>query len=103
MDNMYYDFVNSVKAKLNEEINGRIVWEIYKNIDTVIFKISFKGFDYAYPVAGVQEYIYSGGSAEDVVENLKQDYLRTIKKTFFKSEQRKKRDEMAKLGVGAEG
>ena len=95
---MYYEFSKNVKERLSEEINGRIVYEAYPAIDTIIFKISFKEFNFAYPVANVQNLLYSGESTESIVEDFKTNYLKTIKKTFFKSEQRKKRDEMAKLG-----
>lgn len=97
---MYYEFSKNVKERLIEEINGRIVYEAYPAIDTIIFKVSFKDFDFAYPVANIQDLLYSGGSAESIVEDFKTNYLKTIKKTFFKSEQRKKRDEMAKMGIG---
>lgn len=97
---MYYEFSKNVKERLSEEINGRIVYEAYPAIDTIIFKVSFKDFDFAYPVANIQDLLYSGESAESIVENFKTNYLKTIKKTFFKSEQRKKRDEMAKMGIG---
>lgn len=99
MNEMYYEFSKNVKEKLSEEINGRIVYEAYPAIDTIIFKVSFKEFNFAYPVANVQELLYSGGSAESIVEDFKTNYLKTIKKTFFKSEQRKKRDEMVKMGI----
>lgn len=99
MNEMYYEFSKNVKERLSEEINGRIVYEAYPAIDTIIFKVSFKDFDFAYPIANVQEVLYTGGSTESIVEDFKSSYLKTIKKTFFKSEQRKKRDEMAKMGI----
>lgn len=98
MDNMYYDFAKNIKKKLCNELNGRIVFEIYDHIDTVIFKVYFKDFDYSYAVNNVQDRIYSG-IVDEIPEEFKRNYMKAIKNAFFKNENHKRRDEMAKLGV----
>ena len=98
MKTMYYDFAMNIKSKLCEDVNGRVIFEIYDPIDTVVFKIFFKDFDYSYAINNVQDRIYSG-TASEVPEEIKRQYMTTIKKAFFKTENHKRRDEMAKMGV----
>ena len=98
MNSMYYDFAMGIKTKLCEDINGRVVFEIYQDIDTVIFKINFKDFDYSYAVNNVQDRIYSG-TVDEIPEDFKNNYMKAIKKAFFKTEKHKRRDEMVKLGA----
>ena len=101
MNSMYYDFARGIKNKLCEDLNGRIVFEIYAHIDTVIFKIFFKDFDFSYAVNNIQERMYAG-SVDEIPEEIKHEYMKAIKRAFFKTEQRKRRDEMAKLGIHEE-
>jgi hypothetical protein len=98
MDSLYWDFAKNIKDKLSNDINGRIVFEIYKDIDTVIFKVFFKDFEYSYAVNNVQDRIYSG-SVEEIPEAFKKAYMSSIKKAFFKTECHKRRDERAKMEI----
>ena len=98
MNTMYYDFAMGVKTKLCEDINGKITFETYPSVDTVIFKVNFKSFNYAHAINNVQDRIYSG-TVDSIPEEFKHDYLKTIKKAFFKTDNHKKRDEMARMGV----
>lgn len=98
MDNMYIDFAKSVKAGLYQEINGRVVFEIYKEIDTIVFKVFFKDFDYAYAVNNIWDRIYSGEPTDTIVADFISGYKKAIRRAFFKSEEQKKREQMAKIG-----
>lgn len=98
MGSLYWDFAKNIKDKLSNDINGRIEFEIYKEIDTVIFKVFFKNFKYSYAVNNVQDRIYSG-SVEEIPEEFKKAYMSSIKKAFFKTESHKRRDERAKMGI----
>ena len=92
MNSMYIEFANKVKGKLIAELNGFVRYELYSNIDTVIFKICFKDFDFAYALNHVADSIYNGISVDSIVEDFKKCYLKEIKNSFFKTESRKKRD-----------
>ena len=92
MNSMYIEFANKVKGKLIEELNGYVRYELYPNIDTVIFKICFKDFDFAYALNHVSDSIYNGVTVDSIVDDFKRHYLKEIKNSFFKSEERKKRD-----------
>lgn len=92
MDQLYYDFVNQMKNKLHKEINGMIRYEVYPTVDTVIFKVRFKEFDFAFPINHISHNIYNGVSVDELVDEFKKEYLNAIKSAFFKSESRKKRD-----------
>ena len=81
-----------------EEINGRIEVETYPSIDTAIFKIYFKDFDFAYPVNNIQDHVYSGGT-EEIVEDFKHVYMAAVRKAFFKTENRKRKDQEFKMGI----
>lgn len=100
MDNMYFDFAQNIRKKLCNDLNGRIIFEIYSHIDTVIFKIYFKEFDFSYAVNNVQDRIYSG-TVDEIPEDFKRDYMKAIRNAFFKTENHKKRDELVRMGVEA--
>lgn len=93
---LYYDFANNVKSKLRKEVNGFIKYEIYPKVDTVIFKIMFKEFDYSYPVAEVQDIVYGG---KDVVGDILKDYRQAVNGAFFKTERRKNLDKGREVKV----
>ena len=93
MDQLYYDFVNQMKDGLHKEINGMIRYEVYPSIDTVIFKVRFKDFEYNYALNHISHNIYDGVTIEDHIMEFKRQYLKAIKNAFFKSEERKKREE----------
>ncbi len=97
MREIYYEFAQTMKDKLINEVNGRIEYEIYAKVDTVIFKISFKDFSFSYAINQIQDIIYSGQSYDELVEELKKKYMRTIQNAFFKSEYKKSKLEAKKL------
>lgn len=98
---VYWNFATSIREKLKEEVNGVVKFEIYGSIDTVIFKIYFKEFDFKYGISEVQSIIYDGRS-EELVENILSAYKRAILSAFFKTENRKKRDKELALGINCE-
>lgn len=100
MNELYYEFAKNVKTRLLDEINGRIVYEVYPYIDTIIFKINFKDFEFTHAINGIQDRVYTSDNAsEDVVEDLLHMYKMVILNAFFKTEERKRRDEDKKLGI----
>lgn len=94
MDQMYYNFVNDVKDKLHEEINGRIIYEVYPEVDICVFKVTFKDFTFAYAVDRVQvQWIQEGKEGViDIVNAFKVSYKDAITNAFFKTPERKERD-----------
>ena len=95
MDQLYFDFITPMMKKLHQEINGRIKYEVYPSVDTVIFKVRFKDFDYSYAIGHVSHHIYNGVTIEELVEEFKKEYLKAIKNAFFKSEYKKRREEFS--------
>lgn len=98
---MYWDFAQSIRGRLRDEVNGIVKFEIFGSIDTVIFKIYFKEFDFKYGISEVQSVIYDG-KTEEVVESILSAYKRAILSAFFKTENRKKRDAAIRLGIQKE-
>ena len=90
---VYHDFARAMFDRFKSEINGKIIYEIYPEIDTVIFKISFKDFEYSYAVNNVTHIIY-GGNQDLLVEEFLKKYRKSILSAFFKTEAHKRRDEM---------
>lgn len=97
----YWDFAQSIRERLRNEINGRIKFEIYEEIDTIVFKIFFKDFDFNYGINDVQSIIYDG-SSEEVVCDILSRYKKAILNGFFKTDDRKRRDEAIRLGIQKE-
>lgn len=98
MDDVFYEFIKTLKEKLYQELNGRIEYEAYPSIDTVIFKVFFKDFDFSYPVNNIQDHIYSG-DGDTIVSDLKQCYMSAIKKAFFKTNYKARTSQEFKMGV----
>ena len=94
MDQMYYNFVKDVKNKLHEEINGRIIYEVYPEVDVCVFKVTFKDFTFAFPVDRVKaRWIEEGKEGIiDIVNAFKTAYKDAIMNGFFKTQERKERD-----------
>ena len=80
---IYYEFTNNFFKKLCETVNGKIIYEQYPEIDTVIFKIEFKEFNFRFAIDRVSEHIYNGDS-DKLIEELKEKYKRAILNAFFK-------------------
>lgn len=97
----YWDFAQSIRERLRNEVNGLIKFEIYEEIDVIVFKIFFKDFDFNYGINNVQSIIYNG-SSEDVTNDILWRYKKAILNGFFKTEDRKRRDEAKRLGVESE-
>ncbi len=97
----YWDFAQSIRERLRNEVNGLIKFEIYEEIDTIVFKIFFKDFDFNYGINDVQSIIYDG-SSEEVVCDILSRYKKAILNGFFKTDDRKRRDEAIRLGIQKE-
>lgn len=100
MDQMYYNFVNDVKDKLKEDLNGRIIYEVYPEVDTCVFKIMFREFEFAFAVNKAKEkWIEEGREGIiDIERDFKIAYREAIEKAFFKTPERKERDRKARDG-----
>lgn len=96
VNDVYFDFAMSVKRRLNEEINARIVFEIYEDIDTIIFNIYFKGFEFKYAINDIQTIVYTGRT-DEVVTDMLSAYKGCILNSFFKSKARKERDQTKRI------
>lgn len=100
MNELYYEFAKNVKGKLLDEINGKVVFEVYPHIDAIVFKIFFKDFDFAYAVNEIQDRLYmSDAASESVVDDILHAYKKAVLGAFFKTDERKRRDEDRKLGI----
>ena len=97
----YWDFAQKIRERLRNEVNGRVKFEIYEEIDTIVFKIFFKDFDFNYGINDVQSIIYDG-SSEEVVCDILSRYKKAILNGFFKTDDRKRRDEAIRLGIQKE-
>lgn len=92
MDDVFYEFIKTLKEKLYQELNGRIEYEAYPSIDTVIFK----DFDFVYPINNIQDHIYSG-DGDTIISDLKQCYMSAIKKAFFKTDYKTRKSQEFKI------
>ena len=80
---MYYEFAKIVKEKLINSLNGYVRYELYPDVDTIIFKVKFKDFTFSYPVNGIAALVYDGRS-DEIVEDFKTRYRKSIYRAFFK-------------------
>lgn len=94
----YWDFAMAVRNKVKSEVNGIVKFEIYENINTIIFKIYFKEFNFSFGIDDVSDAIYHG-TTDEIVEKILGCYKKTILNSFFKSDDRKRRDERKRLGI----
>lgn len=97
----YWDFAQGIRGRLRNEVNGLVKFEIYEEIDTIVFKIYFKDFDFNYGINDVQSIIYDG-SSEEVICDILSRYKKAILNGFFKTDDRKRRDEAIRLGIQKE-
>ena len=97
----YWDFAQGIRNKLRNEVNGFIKFEIYEEIDTIVFKIFFKDFDFNYGINDVQSIIYDE-SSEEVICDILTRYKKAVLNGFFKTDDRKRRDEAIRLGIQEE-
>ena len=99
VNDVYFDFAKSIKRRLNEEANARILFEIYEDIDTIIFRLYFKDFEFKYALNDIQTIVYTGKTDEVVVDILSA-YKSCILNSFFKSKARKERDKTKRIMGG---
>ena len=91
MDRKFYtDRARDIMQALRHEVNGSIRYEVYPEIDSIIFKVRFKGFDFNYAVNCI-DHIHEGDSNK-IVSDILHAYRNTIYGAFFKTEERKERD-----------
>jgi len=85
---IYYDFARNLKEKLINECHGYVKTEIYPDIDTIIIKITFKEFEFRYPINEIADSFYCG-SSDQIVNKIIDKYKKAILKGFFKSKEKK--------------
>lgn len=95
---IYIECAKSVTHRLYKEINGKIVYEIYPEVDTIVFKVVFKDFDFHYAANNIQEIIYNDGF-DDVINVFLSKYKHCILNAFFKSDEKKERERLQELGI----
>ena len=94
----YVDCAKNIVGKIRKEVNGLIRYEVYPEADLIIFKIIFKDFDFKYALKDIQELMYQEGFDEAVDIMLKK-YKKSILSGFFKTKERKNREEKIELGL----
>lgn len=95
---LYIDCAKSVVRKLHEELNGRVIFEVYPEVDTIIFKIMFKDFEFSCAVNNIQEVIYTD-QIDAEVKMILEKYKKAVLSAFFKTDSRKARDNRRKLNA----
>ena len=95
---IYIECARAMLNRLHNEINGGIKYEIYPEIDTIIFKITFKEFDFNYGFGNIQDLMISDGIGE-AVDDLLRKYRKAILNGFFKTEERKEREKLEGMFV----
>lgn len=94
----YVDQARSIKERLREEVNGIVRFEVYPEVDTIVFKIIFKDFGFNYAINNIQELMYSDGF-DGQIDILLKKYRSAVLSGFFKNDKRKERE---KLGITKE-
>ena len=79
--------------KIRQEVNGLVRYEIYPEMDAIVFKIKFKDFGFNYGVNNIQDLIYNNGT-DKAIDDLLKKYKKAVLNAFFKTEERKERDRM---------
>lgn len=95
---MYKDYGMTLRAKLIEEVNGKVTFEAVPEVDCVIIYILFKEFRFRYVVKDVADSIHFGTS-DDVVGSILKRYKTSILDGFFRTEENKKRKAKKDLGI----
>lgn len=99
--NMYVECARAVVGRLRKEVNGLVRYEVYPEVDTIIFKVIFKDFDFNYGVNYIQDVMYNEGF-DTVVDDILSKYKKAVNNAFFKTDARKERDRLEELGIKEE-
>ena len=90
---IYIECARAMNSRLRQEVNGLVKYEIYPEVDTIIFKITFKDFNFNYGINYVQDLMMRNATGE-AIDELLHKYKKAIMNAFFKSDARKERDRM---------
>lgn len=94
MDKMIYvECARAMNSKIRQEVNGLVRYEIYPEMDAIVFKIRFKDFDFNYGINYIQDLMYNNGT-DKAIDDLLKKYKKAVLNAFFKTEERKERDRM---------
>lgn len=94
----YIECGRNLIGKIRKEVNGLVRYEVYPEADLIIIKIIFKEFDFNYAVKDIQDLMYMNG-LDGAVDDLLKKYKKSILSGFFKTNERKSRDERVALGI----
>lgn len=93
------DFGMKVKSKIIEEVNGYVKFEIYPDVDVIIFKIMFKEFEYKHATNIKDLESMEENAAVTLANKILDDYRDCLMKSYFKTEKRKEKDRNRRMGV----
>ena len=94
----YIECGRNLAGKIRKEVNGLVRYEVYPEADLIIIKIIFKDFDFNYAIRDIQDLMYMNG-LDGAVDELLEKYKKSILSGFFKTNERKSRDERVALGI----
>lgn len=86
---MYVDCGKIIKNRLTKEINGLVKFEAYPEVDMIVFKITFKDFNFNYAIKDIQNLMYLEGF-DDEVSKMLHTYKKVILSSFFKNNEQNK-------------
>lgn len=81
----YRDYVYKFYVKLKDSINGSIKYHYYSNIDSVIYTVKYKNFNFDYALKLNNNLV----SVDEQYEYFKKCYEQSILNAFFKTERKK--------------
>lgn len=88
----YMDLAYRIKDILKDDINGVIRFVICEKEDAIVFTLNYKDFDSMHLINNIQEKIYTGVTANEIVEGIEKEYLNRIRNMYFKSVYKKRRE-----------
>lgn len=95
---IFRDYGHAIRKKLMDDVNGHVTFELFPELDAIIFRIVFKEFRFKYVIQDASASLYNGGS-DEVVQSIETRYRRSIMNAFFRTPENKERLKKRKLGI----
>ena len=89
MNSAFYDYVIKIFERIKDEVNGKVRYFAYPEMDSVIFRVTFKAFQFEFALHGVTERMNKGQAVDEIIEEVKAEYKKTLFSAFFRSGQRR--------------